>query len=145
MSQPRQISDCSVSLTDNTATELFSVVLPTTGDTFGAIVRYFIRATDGTDFQAVTGQFTVSVVNKAGTLTAAVAAVATEAKALSAGTCAQTSSVATSGTKATVKLAADTSLTPTSMECWYEVRPFSSGTNTGKTIPILNPTQLFPY
>lgn len=145
MSQPRQISDCVVSLTDATATELFRVVLPTTGDTFGALVRYFIRATDGTDFQAVLGTFNVSAVNKAGTVTAAVSAVAAEAKALSSGTCAQTSSVVVSGTAAIVKIAADTSLTPTSMECWYEVRPFSSGTNTGKTIPILNPTQLFPY
>lgn len=142
--QVRFIGDYGVTLTDATATELFSVKLPTAGDGFGAVVRYGIYVTDGTDYQFVTGQFTVSAVNKAGTLTAAVAAVATEAKALSSGTCAQTSSVATSGTTATVKIAADTSLTPTTMECWYEIRPFASGVRTGKALPFTVPTQLAP-
>jgi hypothetical protein len=128
-------------LTDNTATSLFTFVLPTTLDALGGRVDYQLYNTDGTDVQSVAGSFLFSAVNKAGTLTVAVnnadaTASDQDATAVSAGTATAVPSIAASGTTATVSFLSNTSLTPTTMEMRYLVRWFSNGTANSRVIPI---------
>jgi len=128
-------------LTDNTATSLFTFELPTTLDALGGRVDYHLYVTDGTDVQSVAGSFLFSGVNKAGTLTvernnADGTASDQDATAVSAGTATIVPSIAASGTTATVSFLSNTSLTPTTMQLRYIVRWFSNGTANSRVIPI---------
>lgn len=73
-------------IVDGSATSLFSVLCPTL-DAIGGQIVFLVRASDGTDFQAIAGIATYSAVNKAGTSTATITYVTgNEAKSVSAGT-----------------------------------------------------------
>jgi hypothetical protein len=100
-------------IVDGSATSLFDVTCAT-GTMSGGTFHFLVRASDGTDFQAIAAYGAYSCVNKAGTVTATVTyATANEAKAVSAGTLTLSfTNVAGTG-KSTVKLQPTGSLTET--------------------------------
>ncbi len=108
-------------LTDATAVSLFEVALPTLTMT-GGLVHACVQSTNGTDMQMLCQDVTYAAVNKGGAYTTDIEAtvvgatpLVTEqagAKAVSTGTLVNVWSVVAGTNKITVKLAADTSLTP---------------------------------
>jgi hypothetical protein len=99
-------------LTDNTATSLFEVALPTL-KMAGGTIKATIQCTDGTDMQSYTQLVTYAAVNKAAAYTTTITTDAgNDAKAVSAGTLTTTWSILTGTNKITIQLTADTSLTP---------------------------------
>jgi len=65
----RKVFGGSVTLTDSVATKVLTVAL-TSGQRAGGVVTYTIDATDGTDYQQISGTVTFGALDKAGTLTA---------------------------------------------------------------------------
>lgn len=103
-----------VTLTDNTATTIATIALAS-GARCGGTVNWSVDVTDGTDHQVVTGSFTFSAVDKAGTLTSDVDADATVSTAASAGTCTVTPTILDGTNQISLQITADTSLSPTAM------------------------------
>lgn len=100
-------------IVDGAATGLFEVAV-TAGNMIGGLIHWLVRATDGTDHQAIAGIASYSAVNKAGTTTATVTyATANEAKAVSAGTLTLAFTITDDTNKVTVKLQPTGSLTET--------------------------------
>ena len=124
-------------LTDATAVSLFEVALPAS-TMCGGKISYSVYCTDGTDFQANTGTIIYSAVNKAGAYTTDIKAFRTdlvigvETSASSSGTLADTWTIVAGTNKVTLKVSADTSLTPTSFEVIYTVE-----NNSKQVITIL--------
>lgn len=107
-------------LTESTATSLVRVTVGS-GSTAGGTLHYVINADDGTDFQERSGTVNFAIVNKAGSLTAAVGTVASEAVAVSSGTL-TVSFDTNSGAAGTMDLRANavSSLTQTTLACrWW--------------------------
>lgn len=116
-------------LTDNTVASLFDLALPASA-MGGARFTYTVRASDGTDFQARTGQAGFSAVNKAGAYTSVVDA-GSSSLAASTGTLAVTFTVATGTNEVTLEVTADSSLTPTTLDIMYTIH---NDTTQGITI-----------
>lgn len=111
------IPDCifhQKTIVDGSATSLFDLAVAS-GAISGGWAFYLVEASDGTDFQAMSGMITFSCVNKAGTVTATAPGYATgnDCKSVSAGTL-TLAWTSTAGTlKTTVKLQPTGSLTET--------------------------------
>lgn len=121
----RQIYQTSAkTIVDGAATALFSVPVAQ-GSYIGGVFDFQVYASDGTDFQVITGHGAYSVVNKAGTLTSTITqATAVEAKAVSAGTITLAWTIAEdSADVATIKLTPTGSLTETSYTVLLNIRP----------------------
>lgn len=100
-------------IVDGSATSLFTVDVASSG-LAGGMLFYHVQASDGTDFQAMTGMVSYSAVNKAGTITSNVVyATANDSKAVSAGTLTLAFTATASATQITLKLQPTGSLTET--------------------------------
>lgn len=113
----QHLADClwmQKTIVDGSATSLFDVSVAS-GAMSGGWAFYMVEASDGTDYQTMTGFITFSAVNKAGTVTSAAPGYATgnDCKSVSAGTL-TLAWTATAGTlKTTIKLQPTGSLTET--------------------------------
>lgn len=111
-------------IVDGSATSLFEVAIAS-GAMNGGVLFYTVEASDGTDFQALTGMVTFSGVNKAGTVTStnATEVSANQNKSVSSGTL-TLAWTSTAGTlKYTVKVQPTGSLTETIYRITYTVMP----------------------
>lgn len=104
-------------IVDGSATSLFEFAIPagsdsTTGGS-GGVAFYQVEASDGTDFQTMSGMITYSGVNKAGTVTASAIGYATanDSKSVSSGTLTLAWTNVAGTAKSTVKLQPTGSLT----------------------------------
>ena len=106
-------------LTDATATGLFEVALPTlTGA--GGKLHVTIKARDGTDEQTLVATVRWLAVNKGGTKTTQIT-VESEGAVASVGTLTATWDILDGTDKVTIRVTADTSLTPTTFVATYVV------------------------
>jgi hypothetical protein len=115
-------------LTDNTATSLFEIALPTLAMA-GGVIEATTICTDGTDMQSVTETITYAAVNKGGAYTKDVD-VQTTSTAASTGTIANTWAFLDGTNKITMQLTSDTSLSPTKFLVYYKVRNNSEQATT---------------
>lgn len=100
-------------IVDGSATSLFSVAIAA-NTVIGGHVDFLVRASDGTDYQAIAGRAVYSAVNKAGTTTGTITyTTAPEAKAVSSGTLTLAFTMVDSTNVATYKLQPTGSLTET--------------------------------
>jgi len=100
-------------ITDASATSLVDVAVPLSA-MVGGNLHYVVRASDGTDFQALSGFVTYSGVNKAATITGTVTEVAAnQAKTVSAGTLTLAWTIVAGANKLTIKVQPTGSLTET--------------------------------
>lgn len=112
-------------IVDGSATSLFDVACAASALVSG-VIFYQVQASDGTDFQSLTGMVTYAAVNKAGTLTLTITeATGNQAKAVSAGTLTLSWTFVTGASKGTVKLTPTGSLTETLYTVSYTVLPVS--------------------
>lgn len=110
-------------IADGAATSLADIACPS-GSSCGGTLFFLVQASDGTDFQAISGIATYAAVNKAGTLTLTITYVAAnEAKAVSSGTLTLAWTFVTGTAKGTIKLQPTGSLTETSYTVSYTVVP----------------------
>lgn len=110
-------------IVDGSATSLFEVAI-TAGQVASGVIDFSVFASDGTDFQVISGIATYGAVNKAGTITRTVTyATANEAKAVSAGTITLSFTATDDTNKVTVKLQPTGSLTETTYNVIYNVMP----------------------
>jgi hypothetical protein len=110
-------------ITDASPTNLFQVACPASSMVGGTIL-YLVQASDGTNYQALSGIVTYAAVNKAGTITTAVTeATGNQAKALSTGTLTLTWSFSAGTNLATVSVQGAGSLTETIYNITYTVIP----------------------
>jgi hypothetical protein len=112
-------------IVDGSATSLFEVAVPD-NTMAGGFIFYTVRATDGTDYQALTGMVTYSAVSKAGTLTAtnAMEVAGNQNKSVSSGTLTLAWTSVTGTAKITIKLQPAGSLTETTpYDVTYTVVP----------------------
>lgn len=118
-------------LTDNTATGLFEIALPTLGHAGGSMT-VIVRCTNGTDVQVHSDMVTFAAVNKAGAYTTQITTDnAHDADANSAGTLAVTYDILNGTNKVTIRITADTSLgSLTSFTAEYQVHQLSGGLMT---------------
>lgn len=101
-------------LTDNVATTFATITCPTTLTAVGGIVDYMVIALDADDMQIEAGSFPFTIYNIAGTLAVDAVLNATDISTkLSSGTNAVSFTITASGTTASLKATADTSLTIT--------------------------------
>lgn len=115
----------SKTIVDGSATSLFDVACAA-GARASGVVLYNVFASDGTDYQSMTGMATYSAVNKAGTLTLAVGyATGNDAKAVSSGTLTLSFTFVTGTNKGTFKLTPTGSLTETTYFIFYTVLPLA--------------------
>ncbi len=120
----------SKALTDDTATSIFVVTVPTGGLVTGT-VDVSVMANDATDFQTLSGTYYWAAVNKAGTVTTAIQLVGTPANAVSTGTLAFNTSTFVAGAGiATFSVRANSSLTPTTMVAMYTINNTSNAAIT---------------
>ncbi len=119
-------------ITDNTATSLFTIALAS-GAFCGGTIRYSILVTNGTDHQVRTGMMTFSAVDKAGVLTSAIDEAAGQSIAVSAGTLTDAWTILDGSNAITIRLTADSSLTPTAMTVRWNADIFGSATTV--TVP----------
>lgn len=81
-----QVVQSAKTIVDGSATSLANIYCPV-GAVCGGSLFYTVLASDGTDFQSLSGYVTYAAVNKASTLTLTITEAATnQAKAVSAGT-----------------------------------------------------------
>lgn len=100
-------------IVDGSATSLFSVAIAA-NTVIGGHVDFLVRASDGTDYQAIAGSAVYSAVNKAGTTTGTITyTTAPEAKAVSSGTLTLAFTMVDSTNVATFKVQPTGSLTET--------------------------------
>ena len=111
-------------IVDGSATSLFEVAV-TTGQMVGGIINFLVRASDGTDHQALAGIASYSAGNKGGTVTCTVTnATGNDAKTVTgASTLTLAWTIAAGTNKATVKLQPTGSLTETTYTVEYNVVP----------------------
>jgi hypothetical protein len=110
-------------IVDGSATSLFDVACAA-NTVCGGTILYTVTASDGTDFQALTGMVTYAAVNKATAITLTITeATANQAKAVSAGTLTLAWTFVAGTAKGTVKLQPTGSLTETLYTVTYTVIP----------------------
>lgn len=119
-----------LALTDATIVNVFDVALPTLTGCMGTI-QYEIFCTDGTDVQVRRGMAQYSAVNKGAVYTSEVA-IGSEAASCSSGTLTATWDILTGTNKITLRVNADTSLTPTTFYLCYTLE-----NNSEQAITIL--------
>lgn len=128
------IAGTTVALTDATAVTVATVQVPS-GTVAGGEVSYTIKVTDGTDHQSLKGRAQWAAVNKGGTVTASISLLGTEAVITSAGTLSNTVTIVPSGNTVLLKLAADTSLSPSAGGFFAYVRAETDGAGATVTVP----------
>lgn len=112
-------------IVDGSATSLFTVACAS-GEMSGGAAFFVVRASDGTDYQAMSGLITFACVNKAGTHTATITDLSTvDAKAVSSGTLTLAWTFVTGTNLCTVKLQPTGSLTETTYTVQLTVLPGS--------------------
>jgi hypothetical protein len=122
-----------VALTDNVATTVCTLGL-TTGGKVAVKLHYAIDVSNGTDHQVTTGAIHFAAVDKAGTLTAStVVESSDQITAVSSGTLNDTWSRVDGTDQIAIRVQADSSLTPTSMTCRFELTLLSGAATV--TIP----------
>lgn len=100
-------------ISDAAATSLVDVAVPASA-MVGGVIHYVVRATDGVDFQALTGIVTYAGVNKAGAISGSIVEATTnQAKTLSGGTLSVAWTLVAGANKLTIKLQPTGSLTET--------------------------------
>lgn len=99
------------------------------GKIVGGIIHYTIHCNNGTDFQSRSGAANFNAVNKGGTVTASITPL-TEDVAVSAGTLTVTWTAVANGNSVDLKANATSSLTPTVLECYWDMSLRGSGTAT---------------
>ncbi|MEQ1726737.1 MAG: hypothetical protein ABL982_00035 [Vicinamibacterales bacterium] len=110
-------------IVDGSATSLCEVACAS-GEIIGGFIDFLVRASDGTDHQAIAGRAAYAGVNKAGTHTLTITyTTAPEAKAVSSGTLTLAFTIVTGTNKATIKLQPTGSLTETVYTIEYNVQP----------------------
>lgn len=110
-------------IVDGSATSLADVACAA-GEMIGGFIDFLVRASDGTDHQALAGRAAYAGVNKAGTHTLTITyTTAPEAKAVSAGTLTLAFTIVTGTNKATIKVQPTGSLTETTYTIEYNVQP----------------------
>lgn len=120
-----QFNPTAKAITNASATALFTVARAANVSAGGLIV-YQATATDGTDFQTITGMVTYAHVDKAGTGTFTITEVAgNQAKAVSTGTYTLAWTYVTGTNSGTVKLQPTSSLTATVHTVTYTVFPIA--------------------
>lgn len=118
-------------IVDGSATSLLEVSVPD-NSMAGGVIFYNVRATDGTDYQSLTGMVTYSAVSKAGTITAtnATEVSGNQNKSVSSGTLTLAWTSVTGTAKITVKLQPTGSLTETApYDVTYIVLPLHGAVN----------------
>lgn len=128
----KSLTGGATTLTDNTATSLFTIALAS-GAFCGGTIRYSILVTDGTDHQVRTGMVTFSAVDKAGVLTSAIDEAAGQSIAASAGTLTDAWTILDGSNAITIRLQADSSLTPSAMTVRWNADIFGAATTV--TVP----------
>lgn len=118
-------------LTESTATAVATIAVPA-NTVVGGVLFYSIESNDGTDYQVLSGQIPFGAVNKAGTLTADIGT-AVEKSVVSTGTLTNTVTITTGTNSVTLKLAAVSSLTQTTL------RATCSGVMNGGLGPSAQP------
>lgn len=107
------LSATSKTIVDGSATSLIDVACAASA-MIGGVIHYVVRASDGADFQALTGIVTYSGVNKAATITGTITEVAAnQAKTVSTGTLTLAWTIVAGTNKLTIKLQPTGSLTET--------------------------------
>jgi len=107
------INATSKTIIDSAATSLADVACAASA-MVGGNLHYVVRASDGTDFQALSGMVTYSGVNKAATITGTITELATnQAKTVSAGTLTLAWTIVAGANKLTIKVQPTGSLTET--------------------------------
>jgi hypothetical protein len=111
-------------IVDGAATSLADVACAS-GAMSGGFIDFLVRASDGTDHQALAGRAAYACVNKAGTHTGTITyTTAPEAKAVSAGTLTLAFTIVTGTNKMTIKVQPTGSLTETTpYTIEYNVQP----------------------
>lgn len=123
--QPRFIANPTAkTIVDGSATSLFDISC-TASTMSGGFVDFLVRASDGTDFQAIAGRAAFACVNKAATITGTVTyTTAPEAKIVSSGTLTLAFTIVAGTNKMTVKVQPTGSLTETTpYTIEYNVQP----------------------
>lgn len=116
-------SSTPITIVDGSATSLFTALLPANGRIGGAFF-YTIEASDGTDYQAMTGMVTYAGVSKATVQTLTItSAAANDAKAVSSGTLTVSFTIVAGTGLATIKLTPTGSLTETLYTVTLTVMP----------------------
>lgn len=111
-------------LTESTATTFANVALAS-GKSIGIEMSVTVNANDATDYQALTTNLKIQAVNKAGTVTATIDAVA-GTTAASSGTLTATFTVVASGNSFDIKADATSSLTQTVLQARFAVMSINS-------------------
>lgn len=112
-------------IVDGSATALFEVACAA-GAVVGGLVAFLVKASDGTDHQAISGIATYSAENKAGTIVGLMTYdAANEAKSVSAGTLTLAFTDTDDTNKATFKVQPTGSLTETIYTITYTVFPLA--------------------
>lgn len=114
----------SKTIVDGSATSLADIAVVASA-MVGGVIHYTVRASDGTDFQALTGIVTYSCVNKAATITGTITEVAgNQAKTVSSGTLTLAWTIVAGTNKMTIKLQPTGSLTETTpYDVTYSIQP----------------------
>ena len=111
-----------VTLTDGVATTVVTIELPTT-TRCGGTITYTIEASDGTDFQSLSGQVRYAAVNKAGVYTTQITEEVVQAAVQSAvSTLTDTWTITTGTNLINIQLNADSSLTTTTLRVQMQVQ-----------------------
>jgi hypothetical protein len=119
------ISTKTTTIANGAATALFDVAR-SNNVAAGGTIEFMAVATDGTDYQNITGTATYSFVDKAGTGTFTITDLATsDAKAVSTGTYTLAWTFVTGTAKGTVKLQPTSSLTATTHTVTFTVYPLA--------------------
>ncbi len=112
-----------ITIVDGSATPLFTALLPANGRIGGAFF-YTIEASDGTDYQSMTGMVTYAAVSKATVQTLTItSASANDAKAVSSGTLTVSFTIVAGTGLATIKVTPTGSLTETTYTITLTVMP----------------------
>lgn len=110
-------------IVDGSATALCDIACAA-GAMSGGFIDFLVRASDGTDHQALAGRAAYACVNKAGTHTGTITyTTAPEAKAVSSGTLTLSFTIVTGTDKMTAKVQPTGSLTETTYTIEYNVQP----------------------
>ncbi len=110
-------------IVDGSATSLFTAALPANGRVGGAFF-YTIEASDGTDYQSMTGMVTYAAVSKAAVQTLTItSAAANDAKAVSSGTLTVAFTIVAGTNLCTIKVQPTGSLTETTYTITLTVMP----------------------
>jgi len=109
-----------VTLVNNTATEIFNIDVPNNTGRIGVTIQYTVVYDDGTDYQTETGFVTLSATQVSATYFTSTAKFG-NAQAVSSGTLTVTASVTNNTNNISLKLNANSSLTPTTLRCFVQV------------------------